>query len=171
MSQVAKSASAFVRAFLAILVLELEGMVVRLFRPPKLAGVHGDRWTVRLGISVDIRCRPWRLAWRAGICPFAKAGKRALGGFAWGHVRRKSRAERFISSPCYLRSKSHTPSSRPATYQSHLARPRSGQGAIGFRHDGNGETATRRRAVNSQATEAQLVALFAGRASPPSGLI
>jgi hypothetical protein len=70
--------------------------VVRLFRPPKLAGVHGDRWTVRLGISVDIRCRPWRLAWRAGICPFAKAGKRALGGFAWGHVRRKSRAERFI---------------------------------------------------------------------------
>jgi hypothetical protein len=50
-SQVAKSASAFVRAFLAILVLELEDMVVRLFRPPKLAGVHGDRWTVRLGIS------------------------------------------------------------------------------------------------------------------------
>jgi hypothetical protein len=40
-----------VRAFLAILVLELEDMVVRLFRPPKL-GVHGDRWTVRLGISV-----------------------------------------------------------------------------------------------------------------------
>ena len=30
MSQVAKSASAFVRAFLAILVLELEDMVVRL---------------------------------------------------------------------------------------------------------------------------------------------
>jgi hypothetical protein len=29
------------------------------------------------------------------------------------------------------------------------------------------ETATRRRAVNSQATEAQLVALFAGRVSPP----
>jgi hypothetical protein len=27
-------------------------MVVRLVRPPKLAGVHGDRWTVRLGISV-----------------------------------------------------------------------------------------------------------------------
>ena len=51
MSQVAKSASAFVRAFLAILVLELEDMVVRLFRPPKL-GVHCDRWTVRLGISV-----------------------------------------------------------------------------------------------------------------------
>jgi hypothetical protein len=52
MSQVAKSASAFVRAFLAILVLELEDMVVRLLRPPKLAGVHGHRWTVRLGISV-----------------------------------------------------------------------------------------------------------------------
>jgi hypothetical protein len=30
-------------------VLELEDMVVLLFRPPKLAGVHGDRWTVRLG--------------------------------------------------------------------------------------------------------------------------
>jgi len=45
-----------VRAFLAILVLELEDMVVRLFRPPKLAGVHGDRWTVRLGISIDVRC-------------------------------------------------------------------------------------------------------------------
>jgi hypothetical protein len=56
MSQVAKSASALVRAFLAILVLELEDMVVRLVRPPKLAGVHGDRWTVRLGISVDVRC-------------------------------------------------------------------------------------------------------------------
>src|SRR5258707_9325543 len=52
MSQVAKSASAFVRAFLAILVLELEDMVVRLVRPPKLAGVHGYRWTVRLGIRV-----------------------------------------------------------------------------------------------------------------------
>jgi hypothetical protein len=46
MSQVAKSASAFVRAFLAILVLELEDMMVRLVRLPKLAGVHGDRWTV-----------------------------------------------------------------------------------------------------------------------------
>jgi hypothetical protein len=45
-----------VRAFLAILLLELEDMVVRLLRPPKLAGVHGDRWTVRLGISVDVRC-------------------------------------------------------------------------------------------------------------------
>jgi len=43
---VAKSASAFVRAFLAILVLELEDMVVRLVRPPKLAGVHGYRWTM-----------------------------------------------------------------------------------------------------------------------------
>ncbi len=75
MSQVAKSASAFVRAFLAMLVLELEDMVVRLFRPPKLAGVHGDRWTVRLGISVDIRCRPWRLAWRAGICLSPKPAK------------------------------------------------------------------------------------------------
>jgi hypothetical protein len=27
-------------------------MVVRLVRSPKLAGVHGDRWTVGLGISV-----------------------------------------------------------------------------------------------------------------------
>ena len=51
MSQVAKSASAFVRAFLAILVLELEDMVVRLVRPPKLAGFHGSRWTVRLGAA------------------------------------------------------------------------------------------------------------------------
>jgi hypothetical protein len=51
MSQVAKSASAFVRAFLAILVLELEDMVVRLVGPPKLAGVHGYRWTVRSGVS------------------------------------------------------------------------------------------------------------------------
>ena len=48
MSQVAKSASALERAFLAILALELEAMVVRLVRPLKLAGVHGDRWTVRL---------------------------------------------------------------------------------------------------------------------------
>jgi hypothetical protein len=61
MSQVAKSASALERAFLAILVLELEAMVVRLFRPLKLAGVHGDRWTVRLGISIDVRCPAWRL--------------------------------------------------------------------------------------------------------------
>jgi hypothetical protein len=29
--------------------LELEDMVIQLGRPPKLAGVHGDRWTVRLG--------------------------------------------------------------------------------------------------------------------------
>jgi hypothetical protein len=36
-------------------VLELEDMVVRLVRPPKLAGVHGYRWTVRLGISVDVK--------------------------------------------------------------------------------------------------------------------
>jgi hypothetical protein len=43
MSQVAKSASALERAFLAILVLELEAMVVRLVRPLKLAGAHGDR--------------------------------------------------------------------------------------------------------------------------------
>jgi hypothetical protein len=56
MSQVAKSASAFVRAFLAILVLELEAMVVRLVGTPKLAGVHGYRWTVRLGISAEARC-------------------------------------------------------------------------------------------------------------------
>ena len=46
MSQVAKSASAFVRAFLAILVLEVEDMVVRLVGLPKLADVHGYRWTV-----------------------------------------------------------------------------------------------------------------------------
>src|SRR5712672_2339261 len=46
MSQVAKSASTLERAFLAILVLE--AMVVRLVRPLKLVGVHGDRWTVRL---------------------------------------------------------------------------------------------------------------------------
>jgi len=48
MSQVAKSASAFVRAFLAILVLALEDKVVRLVRPPKLVNLHGDRWTVRM---------------------------------------------------------------------------------------------------------------------------
>jgi hypothetical protein len=41
---------------LAILVLELEDMVVQLASPPKLAGVHGDRWTVRLpGQAVDVR--------------------------------------------------------------------------------------------------------------------
>jgi hypothetical protein len=26
--------------------------VAQLFRPPKLAGVHGDRWTVRSGIPI-----------------------------------------------------------------------------------------------------------------------
>jgi hypothetical protein len=31
-------------------------MVVRLFRLSKLAGVHGDRWTAPLGISIDVRC-------------------------------------------------------------------------------------------------------------------
>jgi hypothetical protein len=46
MSQVAKSASALERAFLAILVLELEAMMVRLIRPLKPAGVHGYRWKV-----------------------------------------------------------------------------------------------------------------------------
>jgi len=45
-SQVTKSASAFARAFLAMLVLELEDMVVRLVRLSKFAGVHGYRWTV-----------------------------------------------------------------------------------------------------------------------------
>jgi hypothetical protein len=52
MSQVAKSASALERAFLAMLLLELEAMAVRLFRQFKLAGVHGDR---RLDISIDVR--------------------------------------------------------------------------------------------------------------------
>jgi hypothetical protein len=61
MSQVAKSASALERAFLAILVLELEAMVIRLVRPLKLAGVHGDRWTVRLVFQIDVRCHAWRL--------------------------------------------------------------------------------------------------------------
>jgi len=80
MSQVAKSASAFVRAFLAILALELEDMAVRLVRPPKLAGVHGDRWTVRLGISVDIRCPADEISGslqhrkcRAGMLPAIRA--------------------------------------------------------------------------------------------------
>ena len=60
----------------------------------------------------------------------------------------KSRAERFISLPYYLRSKSHTRSSRPATYQSHLARVAAqGRALFGFRYDGTEETATRRRAV------------------------
>jgi len=48
-----------------------------LVRPPKLAGVHGYRWTVRLGISVDVKCPASRLAWRARICPGAEAAKRA----------------------------------------------------------------------------------------------
>ena len=64
MSQVAKSASAFVRAFLAIMALELEGMVVRLVRPLKLAGVHGYRRTLRLGVSV---AEPFSWARRFGI--------------------------------------------------------------------------------------------------------
>src|SRR5262249_56377001 len=86
MSQVAKSASAFVRAFLAMLVLELEDMVVRLVRPPKLAGVHGYRWSVRLGISVDVRCPAWRLSWRLrgwrlAVC--AGDGGASLGEGAW----------------------------------------------------------------------------------------
>jgi hypothetical protein len=46
---VAKSASALERAFLAILVLELEAMVVRLVRPLKVAGVHGDSLDSSLG--------------------------------------------------------------------------------------------------------------------------
>jgi len=75
MSQVAKSVSALERAFLAILVLELEAMVVRLFRPLKFAGVDGDRWTVRLGISIDVKCPAWRLAWRVGICPCRRSAQ------------------------------------------------------------------------------------------------
>src|SRR5438046_10673119 len=86
MSQVAKSASAFVRAFLAILVLELEDMVVRLVRPPKLAGVDGDRWTVRLGISVDVRRPAWRLAWRARASP------------SWGVIMLKLRESAWTST-------------------------------------------------------------------------
>jgi len=35
-----------------------------MFRPPKLARVHGNRWTARLGIRLT--CAPWRLAWRGG---------------------------------------------------------------------------------------------------------
>jgi hypothetical protein len=52
-------------------------MVVRLVRPPKLAGVHGYRWTVRLVIAVDVKCPASRLAWRARICPGAEAAKGA----------------------------------------------------------------------------------------------
>jgi hypothetical protein len=76
MSQVTKSASAFARAFLAILVLELEDMVVRLVRPPKLAGVHGDRWTVRLSITAEVRCPAWRRLGARGFDLAAEAVKR-----------------------------------------------------------------------------------------------
>jgi hypothetical protein len=39
-------------------------MEVRLFRPLKLAGVHGDRWTVRLGISTSgVPLGAWLGAW------------------------------------------------------------------------------------------------------------
>ena len=55
MSQVAKSASAFVRAFLAIVVLLLEDMVVRLVGPHKLADVQGLSLDI---ISVDVNCPP-----------------------------------------------------------------------------------------------------------------
>src|SRR5205823_8629761 len=48
MSQVAKSASAFVRAFLAILVLKPEDMVVHWLACPHSAAFHTRRWTVRL---------------------------------------------------------------------------------------------------------------------------
>jgi hypothetical protein len=84
MSQVAKSASAFVRAFLAILVLELEDMVVRLFRPPKLASVRGDRWTVRWAsrLTSGVSLGAWLGA--QGFALVAEAAKRALDGFAEG---------------------------------------------------------------------------------------
>jgi hypothetical protein len=78
MSQVTKSASALVRALLAILVLELEDMVVRLFRPPKFAGVHGDRWTVHLGISVAVKCPASRLGLAREDLPWRRSRKRAL---------------------------------------------------------------------------------------------
>jgi len=52
--------------------------VVRPVRPPKLARVHGNRWTVRLCISVDVRCPGWRPAWRARICPSPKPPSRRL---------------------------------------------------------------------------------------------
>jgi hypothetical protein len=50
---------------LAILVLELEDMVVRLVRPPKLAGVHGYRWTSSLLRSIPLDAEP-----PDGIVPF-----------------------------------------------------------------------------------------------------
>ena len=56
--------------------MELEDIVVRLFRPLKLAGVHGDHWTVYLGISVDLRCPAWR-----GDLPLSRS---ALDSFARG---------------------------------------------------------------------------------------
>ena len=123
MSQVAKSASAFVRAFLAILALELEDMVVRLFRPLKLAGLHGDRWTVCLGISVDVRCPAWRLAWRAGICPFAEAAKRALDGFAGACLEEKSRRAIYIVALLSMFQFTHV------IFSSATAKPRRSKGA------------------------------------------
>ena len=82
MSQVAKSASAFVRAFLAILVLELEDMVVRLVWPPNLAGVHGDRWTVRLGISVARIL--WKRAELAAVLPPSEKFLKVYDGYIGG---------------------------------------------------------------------------------------
>ena len=128
MSQVAKSASAFARAFLAILVLELDDMVVRLFRP-KLAGVHGDRWTVRLG---------------SRLAPMAPSGRwtALLGGMS-GETSYRG----FISSPHYLRSKSHThttifsSSNVPITFSS-------GRGLRAGRCLGNGEMPSQCRAVS-----------------------
>jgi hypothetical protein len=75
MSQVEKSASAFVRAFLAILVLELEDMVVRLVRPPKFAGVDGYRWTVRLGFSVDAGVSPPLQSYALRVPPWYRPGE------------------------------------------------------------------------------------------------
>jgi hypothetical protein len=65
MSQVEKSTSAFVRAFFAILVLELEDMVVRLFRPSNLTGVHGDRWTFAWASRHQVSPGGWLRAERA----------------------------------------------------------------------------------------------------------
>jgi hypothetical protein len=78
MSQVAKSASAFARAFLAMLVLELEDMVVHWFGRPNspvfMAIVGQFAWVSRL-TSVS-RLAP---AWRArGFDLAAEAAKRAL---------------------------------------------------------------------------------------------
>jgi hypothetical protein len=146
MSQVEKSTSALVRAFLAIPVLELEDMVVRLFRPSKLTGVHGDRWTFA-----------WASRSRSGV-PFggwlrardlpAEAGNRALHGFCWGlcpeEQSRRAILVVALLSPFEI---THAILS-PATYQSHLARVAArGRALFGFRYDGTEETATRRRAV------------------------